>query len=135
MVLLQIGNPLLEFNTDFNSVDEYYWSHGLISDGVYELLTKVCNGSEILRAAITREFLSPACTFVLLQRQKELNNTVNVYNVIGNDHCLEKQSQMAALYEPLSSRIQALLSPHSQPNALGEQVKFTWPLSTSKIKI
>lgn len=135
MLLLQIGNPLLEFNTDFNSVDEYYWSHGLISDGVYELLTKVCNGSEILRAAITREFLSPACTFVFLQRQKELNNTVNVYNVIGNDHCLENQSQMAALYEPLSSRIQALLSPHSQPNALGEQVKFTWPLSTSKIKI
>ena len=121
---MQIGNPLLEFNTDFNSVDEYYWSHGLISDGVFELLTKVCNGSEILRGNI-REFLSPACIFVAIQLQKELSNTVDMYNVIGNDHCLEKQSQMAALYGPLSSRIQALLSLPSQPNALDEQVKFT----------
>jgi serine carboxypeptidase-like clade 2 len=121
---LQIGNPLLEFNTDFNSVDEYYWSHGLISDGVYELLTKFCNGSQILRGSI-RGFLSPACIFVTIQLQKELSNTVDMYNVIGNDHCPENQSQMVALYEPLSSRIQALLSPHSQPNALGEQVKFT----------
>jgi serine carboxypeptidase-like clade 2 len=122
---LQIGNPLLEFNTDFNSVDEYYWSHGLISDGVYELLTKVCNGSEILRGNIGG-FLSPACIFVAIQLQKELSNTVNMYNVIGNDHCLDNQSQMVALYEPLSSRIQASLSPHSQQNALGDkQVKFT----------
>ncbi|GLT71305.1 hypothetical protein SLA2020_433360 [Shorea laevis] len=117
---IAIGNPLLEFNTDFNSVDEYYWSHGLISDGVYELLTQVCNRSEIIRGN-RRNSLSPACFFVAIQLQKELENSVDVYNVIGNDHCLENQSQMASLYQPLSSRIQALLPLHSQPNALGEQ--------------
>ncbi|GLT71297.1 hypothetical protein SLA2020_433280 [Shorea laevis] len=115
---IAIGNPLLEFNTDFNSVDEYYWSHGLISDGVYELLTQVCNGSEMSRGVI-RNSLSRACIFVAIELQKELENSVDMYNVIGNDHCLENQSQ--TLYQPLRSRIQALLPLHSQPNALGEQ--------------
>ncbi|KAJ6408386.1 hypothetical protein OIU84_011659 [Salix udensis] len=34
---IAIGNPLLEFNTDFNSRAEFYWSHGLISDDTYEI--------------------------------------------------------------------------------------------------
>ena len=50
--VLQIGNPLLEITVNLNSRDEYYWSHGLISDAVYELLTKDCNASQIWRSAI-----------------------------------------------------------------------------------
>jgi hypothetical protein len=29
---LQLGNPVLEYATDFNSRAEFFWSHGLISD-------------------------------------------------------------------------------------------------------
>jgi len=39
----QLGNPVLEFATDFNSRAEYFWSHGLISDGTYRVFTAVCN--------------------------------------------------------------------------------------------
>lgn len=128
--ILQIGNPLLELNNDLNSMDDYSWSHGLISDDVYELLTKVCNSSQIFRGRFIADSLSPACKSVLSQRSKEMKNTVDFYNVLGNDHCIEGHSQMATLYEPQRSRIQALLtlSLHSQPDALGDhhdQVNFT----------
>ncbi|RZB86586.1 Serine carboxypeptidase-like 45 isoform C [Glycine soja] len=46
---IAIGNPLVEFNTDFNSRAEFFWSHGLISDSTYEIFTKVCNYSQIRR--------------------------------------------------------------------------------------
>lgn len=46
---IALGNPLLEFNTDFNSRAEYLWSHGLISDSTYEIFTRVCNYSRIMR--------------------------------------------------------------------------------------
>lgn len=39
----------MEFNTDFNSRAEYFWSHGLISDSTYEIFTKSCNYSQIRR--------------------------------------------------------------------------------------
>ncbi|KAJ7976577.1 Carboxypeptidase [Quillaja saponaria] len=42
---IAIGNPLLEFSTDFNSQDDYFWSHGLLSDSAYKLLKTVCNSS------------------------------------------------------------------------------------------
>ncbi|XP_057870483.1 serine carboxypeptidase-like 45 isoform X2 [Cryptomeria japonica] len=38
-----IGNPLLDFYTDFNARAEYYWSHGLISDPTYKMMITDCN--------------------------------------------------------------------------------------------
>jgi hypothetical protein len=38
LICFQVGNALLEFNTDFNSEGNYYWAHGLISDATYELI-------------------------------------------------------------------------------------------------
>ncbi|KAL8160101.1 hypothetical protein V2J09_001638 [Rumex salicifolius] len=40
-----LGNPLLEFETDFNSRAEFFWSHGLISDSTYNIFTSTCNYS------------------------------------------------------------------------------------------
>uniref|UniRef100_A0A2N9HD24 Uncharacterized protein n=1 Tax=Fagus sylvatica TaxID=28930 RepID=A0A2N9HD24_FAGSY len=65
---ISIGNGLLDFSTDFNAGDEYYWSHGLISDVVYQLLTKVCNGSELMRSAINGEE-SIACNCCIYSTQ------------------------------------------------------------------
>ncbi|KAK7844868.1 serine carboxypeptidase-like 45 [Quercus suber] len=117
---IAIGNPLLEFAVDFNSPDEYYWSHGLISDGVYALLTKSCNSSQIMRGAI-RGFLSSTCTSVYIELAKELTDYIDRYNVIG-DVCLSSiQSQMDMLYQPLRSRFQYLTSLNSESDALSQQ--------------
>ncbi|XP_030927225.1 serine carboxypeptidase-like 45 [Quercus lobata] len=117
---IAIGNPLLEFAVDFNSPDQYYWSHGLISDGVYELLTKSCNSSQIMRGAI-RGFLSSTCTSVYTELAKELTDFIDRYNVIG-DVCLSSiQSQMDMLYQPLRSRFQYLTSFNSESDALSQQ--------------
>ncbi|KAK7244579.1 hypothetical protein RIF29_39403 [Crotalaria pallida] len=40
-----LGNPVLEYATDFNSRAEFFWSHGLISDSTYKMFTTVCNYS------------------------------------------------------------------------------------------
>ncbi|RXH92267.1 hypothetical protein DVH24_033163 [Malus domestica] len=80
---LQIGNPLLEFNTDANSPAEYWWSHGLISDATFENLTSVCNSSEIFRQEVIRGGpLSPACDAVANQFEREVpGHLINQYDV------------------------------------------------------
>ncbi|KAL3755109.1 hypothetical protein ACJRO7_002215 [Eucalyptus globulus] len=49
LCLLHMGNPLLKYNTNFNSRAEFFWSHGLISDATYESFNTLCNVSEALR--------------------------------------------------------------------------------------
>lgn len=46
---IAIANPLLDFNTNYNSVAEFFWSHAAISEQTFNLLTKVCNFSQIKR--------------------------------------------------------------------------------------
>ncbi|KAL8172206.1 hypothetical protein V2J09_024010 [Rumex salicifolius] len=78
---IAIGNPLLEFNTDFNSRGEFYWSHGLISDSTYAMLNKICNYSEINRQSIQGE-VSAACMQVYNQATNEIGSYIDVYDVI-----------------------------------------------------
>lgn len=86
MMILQIGNPLLEFSTDVNAEDLFYWSHGLISDAAYGLLTSVCNSSQLLRETIAGS-PSDACSDVATQVSQELSSYVDKYYVTG-DICL-----------------------------------------------
>ena len=120
--ILQVGNALLDFTIDFNSADEYYWSHGLISDYVYQLLTKSCNGSaEIIRKSFNQIF--DVCVH-LFNGVQQFISTIDPYDVTG-DVCLSTvKSQMDMLYEPLLSKSQTLLPLHSKPNALNQQVNF-----------
>ena len=113
----------MDFSTDFNAGDEYYWSHGLISDVVYQLLTKVCNGSELMRSAINGEE-SIACTAVSIRLNKELSDSIDNYDVIGDICLFPFKSQMDMLHEPLKSRFQTLSSLNSQSNALNQQVSL-----------
>ncbi|CAA0812854.1 Serine carboxypeptidase-like 45 [Striga hermonthica] len=77
---IAIGNPLLEFNTDFNSRAEYLWSHGLISDFSYNQFTFVCNYSQIRRQAVTKT-LTPECSRVIKQVSSEISRFVDTYDV------------------------------------------------------
>ena len=127
-MLLQIGNPLLDYINDFNSKDNYYWSNGLISDFVYEL-SKVCNRSTSFRE-YTEGSISPACAFVNTQVSNALIDYVDQYNVIG-DVCLSSvQSQIDMLYHPIRSRFQTLSSLHSKSDTPSQQVKFAHCVKT-----
>ncbi|KAG4915824.1 hypothetical protein JHK87_053381 [Glycine soja] len=48
----KIGNPLLDFDTDMNAVDEYYWSHGIITDYAYKIMTSLCFLREMLNSGM-----------------------------------------------------------------------------------
>lgn len=88
---MQIGNPLLDFNTDFNAGAEYYWSHGLISDTTFESFTSVCNYSQMLRQKINTGKLSPACAAVYNQVQTEISNFIDPHDVTL-DVCLSSDA-------------------------------------------
>ncbi|KAL6530574.1 Serine carboxypeptidase-like 45 [Orobanche minor] len=77
---IAIGNPLLEFNTDFNSRSEFLWSHGLISDSSHNQLTSVCNYSQIRRQSQTRT-LTPDCYNVMEQVLSEISGHISTYDV------------------------------------------------------
>ncbi|KAI5335182.1 hypothetical protein L3X38_025315 [Prunus dulcis] len=97
LLCLQTGNPLLDFNTDLNSKAEYLWSHGLISDGTFEIATSVCNYSQIYRQSVIQNApLSPDCTAVNNQVHTKVSKFINNYDV-SLDVCLSSivaQSQM-----------------------------------------
>lgn len=90
---IAIGNPLLEFNTDFNSRGEYFWSHGLISDSTYELLQKTCNYSQIRRQG-QKGYLTPPCFLVNSHISSEIGRFIDYYDVTL-DVCLPSISQQA----------------------------------------
>ncbi|KAL1548770.1 serine carboxypeptidase-like 45 [Salvia divinorum] len=77
---IAIGNPLLEFNTDFNSRAEYLWSHGLISDATFQDFTFACNYSEIRRQA-TSGTLTPVCRRVIKLVSSEMSRFIDAYDV------------------------------------------------------
>ncbi|KAM0934825.1 putative carboxypeptidase D [Dioscorea sansibarensis] len=77
---IALGNPVLEFSTDFNSRAEYFWSHGLISDSTYNLFTSACNYSRYV-SEYYRGMLSYACASVMNQVTKETSRFVDKYDV------------------------------------------------------
>ncbi|XP_028766709.1 serine carboxypeptidase-like 45 [Neltuma alba] len=96
---IAIGNPLLEFNTDFNSRGEYFWSHGLISDLAYESLTTTCNYSQIRREAQSGS-LTPACAGVGKLLSSEIGKFVDTYDVTA-DVCLSTIDQQSLVLSQL----------------------------------
>ncbi|CAL1369075.1 unnamed protein product [Linum trigynum] len=93
---IAIGNPLLDFNTDFNSRAEYLWSHGLISDATLDIFNTVCNYSQI-RRQLQRGFLTPECFRVNSHASLEIGKFVDAYDVTL-DVCLSSiQSQSHVL--------------------------------------
>ncbi|XP_034694058.1 serine carboxypeptidase-like 45 [Vitis riparia] len=81
-----MGNPLMDFDTNYNSVPHFYWSHGLISDSTYNLFSSKCNYSRMNREQ-TSGSLSPACLAVRSQYSQEVGDTVDRSDVTLNS-CL-----------------------------------------------
>ncbi|KAL2320637.1 hypothetical protein Fmac_029606 [Flemingia macrophylla] len=96
---IAIGNPLLEFNIDFNSRSEFFWSHGLISDSTYEVLTKVCNYSSI-RRLIQNGNLRGVCERANKLLYTEISKYIDEYDVTL-DVCLSSVNQQAYVLNQL----------------------------------
>lgn len=107
--MFQLGNPVLEFTTDFNSRAEYFWSHGLISDATYRVFTSVCNYSRY----VTEYYggaLSPLCARVMNQVTRETSRFVDKYDVTL-DVCLSSVLSQSKI-----------LSPHVRPSSLSPAI-------------
>ncbi|EES10676.1 hypothetical protein BDA96_06G064600 [Sorghum bicolor] len=94
---IALGNPVLEFSTDFNSRAEFFWSHGLISDSTYNIFTTVCNYSRYV-SEYYHGSLSTACDRVMSQVTRETSRFVDKYDVTL-DVCISSvlmQSQILA---------------------------------------
>eukprot|EP00257_Ricinus_communis_P017206 XP_015575597.1 serine carboxypeptidase-like 45 [Ricinus communis] len=115
---IAIGNPLLEFNTDFNSEGDFYWSHGLISDYTYVLVNTACNISQLMREYMSGS-LSSGCELVADQLSIEIPDAIDDYDVTS-DVCpsyLQAVTLLKSFNHPLISKFQ--LSP------LGESLQAT----------
>ncbi|XP_021675317.2 serine carboxypeptidase-like 45 isoform X2 [Hevea brasiliensis] len=100
---IAIGNPLLDFNTDMNSRGDYYWSHGLISDPTYKLVTTICNTSQLAREQISGSS-SVACKAVNAQLSKEIPDAIDNYDVSADVCVSYGQSQLKVYNRPLRPR-------------------------------
>ncbi|KZV27367.1 serine carboxypeptidase-like 45-like [Dorcoceras hygrometricum] len=96
---IAIGNPLLEFDTDFNSRAEYLWSHGLISDAAYHEFTFVCNYSQI-RRQYQNGALTPVCSRVIRLVSAEIGKFIDSYDVTL-DVCLSSVSGQSKVLNQL----------------------------------
>ncbi|KAK3018258.1 hypothetical protein RJ639_004493 [Escallonia herrerae] len=77
---IALGNPVLEYATDFNSRAEFFWSHGLISDSAYKMFTASCNYSRYV-SEYYRGSVSPVCSRVMSLVTKETSRFVDKYDV------------------------------------------------------
>ncbi|MBA0831303.1 hypothetical protein Goarm_015776, partial [Gossypium armourianum] len=101
----ELGNPVLEFATDFNSRAEYFWSHGLISDSTYNMFTSVCNYSRYV-SEYYRDSVSPSCLKVMSQVTRETSKFVDKYDVTL-DVCISSvlSQSMAINPQQVSERV------------------------------
>ncbi|KAK2974201.1 hypothetical protein RJ640_021492 [Escallonia rubra] len=77
---IALGNPVLEFATDFNSRAEFFWSHGLISDSTYKMFSSVCNYSRYV-SEYYRDSVSPVCSRIMSDVSRETSRFVDKYDV------------------------------------------------------
>lgn len=94
----QLGNPVLEFSTDFNSRAEFFWSHGLISDSTYRIFTSACNYSRYV-SEYYRGSLSTVCERVMGQVTRETSRFVDKYDVTL-DVCISSVLSQSKVLSP-----------------------------------
>ncbi|GAB2272026.1 Serine carboxypeptidase-like 45 [Dionaea muscipula] len=95
---IALGNPVLEFATDFNSRAEYFWSHGLISDSTYNMFTSICNYSRYV-SEYYRNSVSPACSRVMGEVSRETSRFVDNYDVTL-DVCISSVLSQSKIISP-----------------------------------
>jgi len=105
---MQLGNPVLEYATDFNSRAEFFWSHGLISDSTYNIFTTVCNYSRYV-SEYYRDSISPLCSKVMGQVSRETSKFVDKYDVTL-DVCISSVLSQSKVISPKKTQVSLLFS-------------------------
>ncbi|KAE8730304.1 Serine carboxypeptidase-like 45 [Hibiscus syriacus] len=105
---IALGNPVLEFATDFNSRAEFFWSRGLISDSTYKLFTTSCNYSRYV-GEYYRGNVSPNCSRVMSQVSSETSRFVDKYDVTL-DVCISSVLSQSNILTPQVIRKWAVCS-------------------------
>ncbi|OMO94705.1 Peptidase S10, serine carboxypeptidase [Corchorus capsularis] len=100
---IALGNPVLEFATDFNSRAEYFWSHGLISDSTYRIFTSVCNYSRYV-SEYYRDSVSSSCLRVMNQVSQETSKFVDKYDVTL-DVCISSLLSQSKVLNPQPQQV------------------------------
>ncbi|OMO52391.1 Peptidase S10, serine carboxypeptidase [Corchorus olitorius] len=100
---IALGNPVLEFATDFNSRAEYFWSHGLISDSTYRIFTSVCNYSRYV-SEYYRDSVSSSCLRVMNQVSQETSKFVDKYDVTL-DVCISSVLSQSKVLNPQPQQV------------------------------
>jgi len=77
---IAIGNPLLDFFTDFNARAEFLWSHGLISDPTYNNMKTGCNYTRYVDEYY-RGTVSSTCEDVYSTVSMEVSQYIDRYDV------------------------------------------------------
>lgn len=95
---MQLGNPVLEYATDFNSRAEFLWSHGLLSDTTYNMFTSVCNYSRYV-SEYYRDAVSASCLNVMTRVNAETSKFVDKYDVTL-DVCISSVLSQSKILNP-----------------------------------
>ncbi|XP_078434000.1 serine carboxypeptidase-like 45 [Wolffia australiana] len=95
---IALGNPVLDFATDFNSRAEFLWSHGLISDSTFKSFTTVCNYSRYV-SEYYRGSLSSVCSDVITVVTRETSKFVDKYDVTL-DVCISSALSQSKILAP-----------------------------------
>ncbi|XP_058763478.1 serine carboxypeptidase-like 45 [Vicia villosa] len=80
---IAIGNPLLDYDNDYNSTADFLWSHAQISDLTYWKLKNKCGYASITKEYIT-EKSTKACQDTNTKMSIEVNGYTNSFNVYAN---------------------------------------------------
>ncbi|KAF3774010.1 putative serine carboxypeptidase [Nymphaea thermarum] len=95
---IALGNPLLESYTNYNSRAEFLWSHGLISDPAYRVLSQNCNFSRFLSEVLRRN-VSSICSRVMRIVDRETSSFVDEYDVTL-DKCISPLQMHSLVLRP-----------------------------------
>ncbi|PON97447.1 Serine carboxypeptidase-like [Trema orientale] len=95
---IALGNPVLEFATDFNSRAEFLWSHGVLSDSTYRMFTSVCNYSRYV-SEFYRDAVSSSCLNVMNKVNAETSKFVDKYDVTL-DVCISSVLSQSKVLNP-----------------------------------
>lgn len=125
LLAFQLGNPTLEFSTDFNSRAEFMWSHGLISDSTYRAFTSGCNYSRYV-SEYYRGTVSPVCSRVMSLVSRETSRFVDKYDVTL-DVCISSVLSQSKIISPQVTQLQN--DPHASSmifcSPFGQNLPFT----------
>lgn len=88
----KMGNALIDSETAYRGIYDFFWTHAIISDEVHEGITSSCNFSS--------PKTSEVCDYYDREVEKHLSN-IDIYNIYA-PLCLSNKTQRDCGFDPCS---------------------------------